>query len=602
MTTNDRGKEAPTSNSDDANTRGHLPPLYDHCIDDLPPVKVICIGAGFSGVLTAIRFPQRVSNLDLVVYEKNPEVGGTWYENNYPGVRCDVPSAAYQFSFESNTQWSEYYCTGGEIQQYVKRTAHKYGAYKYIKFNTELIGATWDEDEGKWHVSLRDVETGKSFEDSCHFLITATGILNNWKWPDIEGRENFEGRMVHSARWDPTLTSETMKDLDIALIGAGSTGIQILPQIQPVAKRVDHYMSSKTWISPIGFGSEELQARGATGNFKHSPEELELFRKDPQAYLEWRTKIEKMVNAAALITLHDSPVQKEFMTINREAMANKLAKKPHIMEALEPNWPPGCRRLTPGPGYLEALVEDNVDFISTKIKRFTKNGIETVDGKERKVDLVICATGFDTSLKQPMPIIGRNGANLNDIWRDDPVSYLGIFPPEMPNMMRFIGPNGACGTGGLLLVIEYACEYMIKTVQKAQREYIKAVVPKPEAIRMFVEHTDAYFTKTIYTQPCKSWMKRGKENGRIVTIWPGSAIHIVKSYENPRWEDFDYEYRPETKRNHLSWLGNGLTVLQEQDKHTADYLINVDQPPIVNHDADSDTGAAVRDRIRIDGV
>jgi len=279
-------------------------------------------------------------------------------------------------------------------------------------------------------------------------------------------------------------------------------------------------------------------------------------------------------------------MQKDFMVINREAMAKKLEKKPEIMEALEPNWPPGCRRLTPGPGYLEALVEDNVNFISTKIKRFTEQGIETIDGKQRKVDLVICATGFDTSLRQPMPVIGKNGASLNSIWEHSPEAYLGIFPPEMPNMMRFIGPNGACGTGGLLLVVERACEYMIEVVQKAQREYIKSIQPKPHATRMFVQHTDQYFTQTIYTQPCKSWMKRGKESGRIVTIWPGSSIHIMKTYEHPRWEDFDYTHCPETEDNYLRWMGNGLTVLQEQDKHTADYLHSVDVPPVIFPDVE----------------
>lgn len=300
--------------------------------------------------------------------------------------------------------------------------------------------------------------------------------------------------------------------------------------------------------------------------------------------MAWRAKIEKLVNAAASVTILDTPDQTRFFQINREAMAKKLAKKPEIMEALEPNWPPGCRRLTPGPGYLEALVQDNVNFVSTKIKRITPSGIETVDGKERHVDLIVCATGFDTSLKQPMPILGKNGASLNDIWEHHPESYLGIFPPEMPNLMRFIGPNGACGTGGLLLVIEAACEYMIKVVQKAQREYIKAVSPKDEAIRMFVQHTDRYFEKTIYTQPCKSWMKRGAERGRIVTIWPGSAIHILEAYKNPRWEDFDYTLCSETADDHLGWLGNGLTVLQEQGNHTAEYLDIVDQPPVI-HDA-----------------
>jgi len=307
-----------------------------------------------------------------------------------------------------------------------------------------------------------------------------------------------------------------------------------------------------------------------------------------------------MVNAAALVTLNGSPLQQQFQKINREAMAKKLAKKPEIMTALEPHWPPGCGRLTPGPGYLEALVEDNVDFISTKIKRFTSHGIETVDGQERNVDLVICATGFDTSRKGP-PIVGRGGRDLNDVYDPDPKSYCGIFAPEMPNMMQFIGPNGASGTGGLIHVLEVACEYMIKEVQKAQREYILSLMVKTDAVDKFVDHVDKYFTKTIYTQPCKSWMKRGKEDGRVVTIWPGSALHITYCYENPRWEDFEYTYLPETDNNYMSWMGNGMVLAQERNEHTTEYLDTVDKPPVINPEPDI-VPALGRSMLTIDGA
>lgn len=323
---------------------------------------------------------------------------------------------------------------------------------------------------------------------------------------------------------------------------------------------------------------------------KHSSEELDMFKKDPSTYHAWRHKIEKTVNGAALITIFGTPTQKEFQLVNHEAMRKKLAKKPEIMEALEPSWPPGCRRLTPGPGYLEALVEDNVEFVPTKIKRFTPGGIETIDGKEREVDIVICATGFDTSLKQDVPIIGEDGVSLNEVWDPIPEAYYGIFPGKMPNHFRFIGPNGAPGTGGLVHLVECACEYMIKVIQKLQREYIKSICIKPEVLAMFTKHVDKYFTKTIYTQPCKSWMKRGKEDGRVITIWPGSCIHAVEAFENPRYEDFNYEYLPEIENNLFGWLGKGLTLAQEHEKVTTGYLDTVDKPPVINADvADAET-------------
>ncbi|KAJ5924897.1 hypothetical protein N7454_007536 [Penicillium verhagenii] len=559
-----------------------LPPLWEHCIDDYRPIKITVIGAGLSGILAGIRFSQQIPNLDLTIYDKNEEVGGTWWENRYPGVRCDIPSAAYQYTFESNPEWPEYYSEGAEIQRYFQRTAWKFGVYKFTKFKHQLRGAKWCEERGKWDLTIENLETGEIFIDSCDFYANATGILNKWKWPDIEGREKYQGQLVHSANWDPELTLDALKGKNVALIGAGSTGIQILPQIQTVANRVDHYMSGKTWISPVGFGSEELLERGAIGNFAHSEEELRQWKEDPSTYHAWRHKIEKTVNGAALITLFGSAPQQDFQKINHDAMKEKLSKKPEIMEALEPAWPPGCRRLTPGPGYLEALVEDNVEFVPTKIKCFTPEGIYTMDDKERKVDVIICATGFDTSLKQSLPIIGEGGVDLNEVWDPHPESYFGIFVPKMPNMFRFVGPNGAPGTGGFVHLIECACEYMVKVVQKVQREYIKSITVKPEAMAMLSKHIDKFFTKTIYTQPCKSWMKRGKEDGRVITLWPGSAIHAVVAFDNPRWEDFQYNYLPETEENRFSFLGKGLTLAQEANSVTTEYLDLVHKPTVIN--------------------
>ncbi|GAB7356257.1 hypothetical protein MBLNU459_g7069t2 [Dothideomycetes sp. NU459] len=512
-----------------------LPPLYEHCVDDYRPMKVICIGAGIS--------------------------------------------ASYQFTFDHNDgQWSEYYSSGAEIQGYLKRCARKYGAYKYIKFQHMLKAATWHATTGKWELELENLTNGTTFTDTCDIYVSATGILNKWKWPEIEGLDTYQGKLVHSANWDAGLD---LNDKDVALIGAGSSGIQILPTIQPHVKRVDHYMSGKTWISPIGFGSEELHNRGAIGNFKHSKEELESF-KDPAKYLAFRHKIERTVNEASLITIFGTPSQQNFQLINRDAMSKKLAKKPEIMEALEPSFPPGCRRLTPGPGYLEALVEDNVEFINTKIKRIVPEGIETVDGKIRKVEVIICATGFDTTLRQPIPIKGENGITLDEVWDPTPECYFGILPNKMPNHLRYLGPNGGPGTGSLIHLVECAAEYMIKVIRKLQREYIKSIVVSPRANAVFSKHVDKYFTKTIYTQPCKSWMKRGKEHGRVVTLWPGSCIHGVVAFENPRWEDFNYEYLPETEENQLSWLGNGITLAQQEDRVTTSYLDTVDVPPVIN--------------------
>lgn len=245
----------------------------------------------------------------------------------------------------------------------------------------------------------------------------ATGLLNKWAWPDIPGFETFKGEKLHSARWDESIE---LKDKEVALIGGkllflefflppkfcecsnadsvnigGSTGIQILPSIQPIVKRVDHYMKSKNWISPLGIGGDELIRRGSTtGNFKHSKDELDRFA-DPKEYANFRHKIEGDINQAPLAAFYGTESQKKFHAMSKKYMEEKLAHRPDILEALMPEWTPGCRRLTPGPGYLEACCEKNVDYVSTPIKRVHEDSIETIDGKIRKVDIIICATGFD---------------------------------------------------------------------------------------------------------------------------------------------------------------------------------------------------------------
>jgi cation diffusion facilitator CzcD-associated flavoprotein CzcO len=223
--------------------------------------QVIVIGAGINGLHAAIRLPQRIPNISLTIYEKNPEIGGTWYENRYPGVACDVPAHAYTLLYEPNPAWSEFYASGQEILRYLQGVANKYQVRKYMKFNSKCLGANWNEEKGKWAVKIEGPQ-GK-FEDECDVLISATGILNNWKWPDIPGLTDFKGIRVHSATWpeDIDLTGKT-----VAIIGNGSSAIQIIPKLQKVVKRLDAYARGSTWISPPLAGSKVEEHNPGGGN------------------------------------------------------------------------------------------------------------------------------------------------------------------------------------------------------------------------------------------------------------------------------------------------------------------------------------------------
>ncbi|KAF5556057.1 FAD NAD(P)-binding domain-containing protein [Fusarium napiforme] len=542
--------------------------ITDHEVDNPRPMKVICIGAGISGILTGIQLPHQIQNLELVIYEKNHDVGGTWLENKYPGVRCDIPSPGYQLTFESNTQWSEFYACGPEIQQYMVNLAKRYDVYRFCKFNHTMTSAKWLEDVGKWEVTCIN-GAQEAVVNQADVLLMCTGMLNKWTWPNIPGLDQYKGVKVHTANWDPSIQ---IHDKRIALIGAGSTGIQLLPQLQPVANRIDHYVKGQNWISPLGIGGDELLRRNAVGgNFAHSKEELDEFS-DEQQYLQFRHKIENDIMQPPLAAFKDTKEQKEFHKMSQEFMESKLKTRPDILEALMPDWAPGCRRLTPGPGYLDACCEANVEYISTPIKRVHENCIETVDGKKREIDLLICATGFDVSRQQGPKITGQGGRDLYDIWNPFPKAYMSMCPPQMPNMFIYFGPNGGPMTGSTMLMLEWVCDYAAASILKLQREYYRSMVIKPTAMDAFTRHAQKFFSKTVFSLGCTSWFKRGTEDGQIVANWPGSGVHSHKTLENPRWEDFDYEVMPEIRENILGWMGNGLTVAQAKRAFTTEYL------------------------------
>lgn len=266
------------------------------------PLKVITIGAGAS----ALNFAHEVSisdlDIDLVCYEKNPEIGGTWFENKYPGCACDIPSVNYQLSWAPGV-WSSYYSTAPNILAYFKKLADDYDLRKYIRLSHRIAGATWDELSQEWEVAVEDLNTKHVFKDRCNVLINASGVLNKWKWPAIKGRETFRGPMLHSANWDDTVD---LKGKRVAVIGGGSSAVQIVPNIQPIVGSMKCFIRSTSWVT-AGFGQRFAGKNGA--NFRYSDEQKEIFKNDPVKYLKYRKNIESELNVRFKFILNGSPEQ-----------------------------------------------------------------------------------------------------------------------------------------------------------------------------------------------------------------------------------------------------------------------------------------------------
>lgn len=532
--------------------------LEDHPVDSIRSLKVAVIGAGISGITAGVLLPAKVPGIALTIFEKNEDVGGTWFENIYPGVRCDVPANVYQSSFAPNTQWTEEFAQGPEIRAYWQNVAVKYEVYKYIKFGQKITQAQWDPSSAQWVLQILDLKSGEIKDESFDILVTAIGRFNAWKLPDYPGINEYEGHLRHSSNWDPNFDP---KGKTVAVIGNGASGIQVVPELQKVVKHLDHYARSKTWIAGSLAGHERKAEP-----MLFSVEQLKEFE-DPEKYLKYRKGVEETYWRRFASMFKGSKENETAREESKAIMAKRVAEKPELLDDIVPDFSPHCRRLTPGPGYLEALSKDNVRLIRTPIKKFTKTGIETEDGVHRPVDAVICSTGANVDYATPFPITS-GATDLSKAWKSDgefgfPYSYLGIGTPGFPNLLFIHGPNTSGASGTLPHSVENQVTYIARVLRKVSGEGIKTIVPK-EAADDFVEICDAFFPKTVLSENCSSWANGGIPGGRIHSLWPGSAAHVNFIRRSPRWEDFEYELRSEKSNNRFAYWGNGWTTKQLQ--------------------------------------
>lgn len=274
------------------------------------------------------------------------------------------------------------------------------------------------------------------------------------------------------------------------------------------------------------------------------------------------------------ITFRGSEIQEGAFREFKDMMRKRLAKKPEIVDALTPSFAVGCRRLTPGPGYLEALVEDNVEFVSEKIASITPKGIALESGRLVELDALVCATGFNTSAPPPFNVRGKQGVSLQDKFTPYPETYLSMAVDGFPNFFMMLGPNSAIGSGSLTIMIEAEGDYIIKCIRKIQKEDYVSMMPHRSRVEDFSEYCNEYFKKTVYMDECNSWYRsEGGQGDRITGLWPGSTLHCLETLRAPRWEDYEYESHEE---NRLKWLGNGWSAIQTEGERDKAWYIEPD--------------------------
>ncbi|KAG8165099.1 hypothetical protein KVR01_005374 [Diaporthe batatas] len=557
-----------------AHTNGNgVHPVYavvDQPLGTSKPIRIVCIGAGVSGINLLRTLRLNLTDYEAQIYEKNENVGGTWFENRYPGCRCDIPSHNYQYSWRPNKQWSNFFAPAREIGDYLCQVCKEENMMPSIKLQHRVNSARWEETRGVWLLRVSDLQTGVEFDDEANFLINASGILNNWKWPDVEGLHDFKGDLVHTASWpeEYDLTGKT-----IAVIGNGASGIQLLPAIQPDVKKLYHIVRTPTWIPPPWRQAQAMMGGGqmlkeidldAKENF--TPEQIMRFEDDSDFYKRFVKSIEKDTSGNFRLVVKDGPIQAFASAKIKEYMTMVLRGDEKLCKALIPDFPVGTRRMTPAPGYLEALQRENVEVVSGDIRRFVADGIEMNSGEVLKVDAIICATGFDISFRPRFPLVGREG-NLQDTWSEEtPKAYMSCAVAGMPNYFTFLGPNAPIGHGSVFTLSEHIAKYIVRILKKCQTEHIRAIAPTQGAVDDFNEHIEHFMPRTAWGAPGRSWFKAGKEDGPVVALHPGSRVHFFHMLEGLRGEDFEYVYDCEAgaaakaKQNRFAYLGNGFSV------------------------------------------
>ncbi len=478
-------------------------------------LEVIVLGAGMAGILAGIKLQER-GYRQIRIYEKADRIGGTWRENTYPGLTCDVPSHHYTYSFERNPDWTRHFPPGQEIQDYFERTCRKYGIDKLLRFNEEATAAHYRD--GRWQL-----EFASGHRDSADVLIAATGVLHKPRYPHIEGLDRFRGDLFHSARWDHSAALDGRR---IGVIGMGSTGVQIISALAGRAALLEHYVRTPQWIMP-------------TENAPYTEQERALFRAEPEALAremnveEYNDSVERYTQA---IVDPDSPGGQFLAQACLENLEQSVTD-PVLREQLRPDHKALCKRLIFSPDYYRAIQHPDSRLVTEPIARVEETGILTADGELHELDLIALATGFhaDTFMR-PMNITGRNGADLEDLWAKSPRAYLAISLPDFPNLFMLNGPNGPVGNFSLIDIAEHQWHYIDQLLERLRKGEASEICPSREAMDEFEQARGEAAKKTIwYTGGCHSWYLNDEG---IPASWPWNYSRFVAEMNEPDWAAF----------------------------------------------------------------
>ena len=475
--------------------------------------RVVVLGAGMSGICIGIKLKEAGID-DFAILEKCDAVGGTWRDNTYPGVACDVPSHVYSYSFELNPNWRHAYSDGAEIQRYCEACVDKYGLAPHLRLGAEAVDVERRED--RWHVTTR---AGERYV--ADVLVSGLGGLHIPNHAAISGKERFRGTIFHTAQWNHGCDLAGKR---VAIIGTGASAAQVLPSIAPLVADATVFQRHAAWVFPR-LAREIPEARRAQ------------FRRFPLLMRAYRSMLWLVMDVMGVLSLRRGGVLHKMMERASLSFLERSVADPQTRRKLTPDYAAGCKRRCIADDYWTTFNRDNVHLVTDAIVGIEEDGVRDATGKLHAVDVIVEATGFKPfDIAQHVDIKGRDGLHLRDAFAARVESFRTIMVPGFPNFFMLLGPNSATGHTSALIMIESQASYVVKCLALMAREQLRDVEPRTEATTAFNRRIQADMQKMVFSGGCSAWYT--DDDDVNFTLWPYSALRFLAEMHEPRRDEF----------------------------------------------------------------
>jgi cation diffusion facilitator CzcD-associated flavoprotein CzcO len=465
-----------------------------------PDFPIVIIGSGFAGIGMAIQL-KKAGIESFTMFERAGEIGGTWRDNTYPGAACDVPSHLYSFSFEPHAEWTRMYAGSNEIQGYLLGCVEKYRLRAHLRLDTAITEARFDEARGTW--TLR---TSKGDTVTARVVISGVGGLIDPKLPVIAGLDTFQGKVIHTARWDHDYDLAGKR---VAVIGTGASAIQVVPAIAPKVAQLSVFQRSAAWVVP------KLD-HAIGGRAKR------LFRRFPFLMALRRLRIFLFTEYIGPRIFLDSPWLKrrpERMSLQH---LEASVPDPAIRAKLRPSYQFGCKRVLISDDYWQTFMRPNVALVTDAIAEIRPHAIVTTDGREHPIDVLVLATGFALNIgTAPFPTFGVGGKSLADVWHRGGIAYKGVAVSGFPNWFIMMGPNTGPGHTSVLVYTEAQIGYAMQAIRKLIDEKLTSVSVRQDVQDAYNRSIQGRMKHMVWSTGCSNWYLGA--NGENHSLFPGLA-------------------------------------------------------------------------------